>query len=235
MKLGRLHRRSSGFTLLEVLVAVAILGLSLTAIMSAQYSAVVGVSHARNMSAAVGLVRCKMSELEQLLREEGFQENEISDDGPCCEGDSSDVSCEWRIEKPLFPEAELGELNLNTELEGLGNLLPGNDSKTPSPAGTSAVADALSGQGDLAAMAAGGVGGIASMVMSMVYPDLRRLLEASTRRISVTVRWQQGKRSYDFKVVQWVARPQQPPPEVDEEGDVAPTGGAASPAAGSGR
>ena len=130
------RRRSSGFTLLEVLVAVAILGLSLTAIMSAQYSAVVGVSHARNMSAAVGLARCKMSEVEQQLREEGFQELDTSDDGPCCEGDRSDVICEWSVERPVFPEAELGELNLNSELEGLGNLLPGNNSGTPSPAGT---------------------------------------------------------------------------------------------------
>ena len=70
---GRSHRSTArGFTLLEVLVAVAILGLGLTTILSAQFSAVIGTAHARHMSVAVGLARCKMSELEDHLQRDGF-------------------------------------------------------------------------------------------------------------------------------------------------------------------
>ena len=53
-----------GFTLLEVMVAVAILGLGLTAVLSAMFGSVKGVAHARGISVAVGLARCKMSEIE---------------------------------------------------------------------------------------------------------------------------------------------------------------------------
>ena len=94
------------------------------------------------------------------------------------------------------------------------------------------MADALSGQGQLAEMAAGGVGGIASMVMSMVYPDLKRLFEASSRRITVVVSWQQGSRTHDFQLVQWVTTPQQPPPGTGEEGDDAASSGTSTNPAG---
>jgi len=86
------------FTLLEVLVAVAILGLGLTAILSAQFSAVKAVGHARHMNMAVGLLRCKMSELENELRIDGFQELDQEDSGVCCEGDETpNMSCNWSV------------------------------------------------------------------------------------------------------------------------------------------
>ena len=57
-----------GFTLLEVMVAVAILGLGLTAILSAQFSAVSATAHAKILSISTGLARCKMTELEDYVR-----------------------------------------------------------------------------------------------------------------------------------------------------------------------
>ena len=49
--------RARGFTLLEVMVAVAILGLGLTAILSAQTGVFASSAHARNLSVATGLAR----------------------------------------------------------------------------------------------------------------------------------------------------------------------------------
>src|SRR5689334_17693881 len=113
---------SRGFTLLEVMVAVAILGLGLTAILSAQAGAFATSKHARSISVATGLARCKMSEIEEHLQRDGFQELDESDSGPCCEGDESpDVRCSWKIEKPEFPPPKFGELNLDTDV-GSGQL-----------------------------------------------------------------------------------------------------------------
>ena len=55
----------------------------------------------------------------------------------------------------------------------------------------------------------GGIGGIASIVMSMVYPDLKQLFEASARRITVTVEWRRGTQTRTVELVQWVVNPTQ--------------------------
>jgi general secretion pathway protein I len=199
--------RQRGFTLLEVLVAVAILGLGLTAILSAQFSAVAGVSHARYINVAVGLARCKMTEVEEKLRVDGFQELDQQDTGPCCEGDDGNVyTCSWSVEKPVFPPPNFGELNLEAQLDttALGALAETGENGTPPPAAQDV---------DMTSLVAGGVGGVAQMVMSMVYPDLKTLFEASTRRVTVVVGWTEGSRERDLTVVQWVTQPKAPTEE----------------------
>src|SRR5262245_49347574 len=107
-------RKRGGFTLLEVMVAVASLGLGLTAILSAQAGAFASAAHARNISIATGLLRCKMTELEEHVLRQGFQELDEIDSGPCCEVDETpNMKCSWRIEKPTLPEAKFGDLNLD--------------------------------------------------------------------------------------------------------------------------
>jgi len=211
--------RTRGFTLLEVMVAVAILGLGLTAILSAQAGAVSAASHARYMSLSLGLGRCKMSEIEQTVTKDGYQEMDVNDSGPCCEDDETpNISCTWKIEKPQFPEPSLGDLNLDTDvgagpLGALGMLTKGgtDPSALQSGAGVKDVAQTLegAGEGDLAAAASGGMSSIASMVMSMVYPDLKAMFEAATRRVTVTVSWTEGSHTFDVVLVQWLTDPRQ--------------------------
>jgi general secretion pathway protein I len=203
-----LRTGARGFTLLEVMVAVAILGLGLTAILSAQFGAVKGATHARYISQATGLARCKMAEVEEQLAIDGYQELDQTDSGECCvDQQAPEFSCEWSIQKPMFPEPDLGKLDLDSNMEGLGaiaELAQGAQSDKGKSDPTSALGDA-----DLTSLAAGGMGGIASMVMGMVYPDLKNNFEASTRRITVSVLWREGSTQNDLTIVQWVARPQQ--------------------------
>ena len=62
--------------------------------------------------------------------------------------------------------------------------------------------------------------------MTLVYPDLKPMLEASIRKITVTVQWKEGKNDKEFSVTQYVTDPQEgglldtsPEEEVDT-GDV---------------
>jgi general secretion pathway protein I len=200
------------FTLLEVLVSVAILGLSLTAILAAQAGAVSGTGHAKNLGVAVGLARCKMTELEEHLRVDGLPEVSEEGSGACCnDADTPPFACSWVVERPTFPDAEYGKLDLDTKLDStaLGKLAGEGSEQLAQGADLGSLAQNLAGgEGDLAELASGGVQGLASMVMSMVYPDLKTMFEASMRRVTVTLTWTEGSRSYDFQVVQWVAQPQ---------------------------
>src|SRR4051812_6222300 len=103
-------RRPRGFTLLEIMVAVAILGLGLTAILSAQAGAFASAAHARNLSLATGLARCKMGEVEERLAgPTGYPELDEVESGACCDGDTTSnahMHCTWKIEKLELPEAK---------------------------------------------------------------------------------------------------------------------------------
>jgi hypothetical protein len=53
-----------------------------------------------------------------------------------------------------------------------------------------------------------GGGGIASMAMSMVYPQLKGMLEASIRKVTVQVYWKDGATEKDLTVTQYLTNPQ---------------------------
>ena len=107
-------------------------------------------SQARNVSAATGLVRCKMSEVEQTLRQEGFQELDQTESGPCCDGvEDAKFSCAWRVEKLELPEEQLGQLDLDSGLDlgGEGEASGPSASKGRSGPDLAEVGAAASGTG----------------------------------------------------------------------------------------
>ncbi|WP_437689469.1 type IV pilus modification PilV family protein [Sorangium sp. So ce176] len=211
--------RARGFTLLEVMVAVAILGLGLTAILSAQAGAFSAAAHARSISFANGLARCKMTEIEERLTRDGLPALDEIDSGPCCEGDESpNVKCEWRIEKPEMPEPNYGDLDLDTGLEGLG-FKPGEPSGTAPPSGELGdLAQSFAGGGAGGGSAAGGVAGLLQPFIDMLAPTLQPIFEASARRVTVKLTWKQGAREHALELVQWVTIPQMGQPEQGAEG-----------------
>ncbi|MFO0619021.1 MAG: prepilin-type N-terminal cleavage/methylation domain-containing protein [Polyangiaceae bacterium] len=205
-----------GFTLIEVLVAVAILGLGLTAILAAQGGTFTAVGHAKHLSQASGLLRCKMSELEEDLRINGFDIQDVEGSGPCCDGATDlPMRCEWRIERPTFPEPKYGDLNLDTKLdigpgsgngtgpkaglaEALGSLAPGK-AELPQSGNMSDVAGALAENGGNIA------DGATQMMMGIVYPEVQQIFQSGTRRITVTALWDEGKIPFKSELVQWVS------------------------------
>jgi len=202
-----------GFTLLEVLVAIAILGLGMTVILSSQVGLFSGAKTAEHLSVAGNLARCKMSEVELKLITEGYPLTDQNDEGDCCEDqEEKDYQCSWKIERIELPQPK--------DLSDMG------DGGADDPGGLGAFgglaslqaggADALGGDGGigglanlLGASAAGGTQGMAPLLMSMVYPDLKPMLEASIRKVTVTVHWKQGTREKDLDITQYVTNPQQ--------------------------
>jgi general secretion pathway protein I len=206
--------RARGFTLIEVLVAIAILGLGLTAILAAQAGTFASVDHARNISQANGLLRCKMSEVEADLQQNGYVVDDTNDSGPCCDHtDDIRMTCNWRVERATFPEPKLGDLDLDTDLD-----LGSESGSSSSPGNFSTLMNASKGKlelpqggnvGEMADALAQGGGSIADsatgMMMGIVYPDLKQIFENGTRRITVTITWTEGKKEYTSELQQWVS------------------------------
>ncbi len=117
---GRRNRR--GFSLLEVMVAVGLFGAVATVILSAQAGLVAGNRAAANMSQAIEVGRCRMSELEEKELKLGFPEIEEKDTNTVCcdEKEVPGFSCEWQIERVTLPQSTglAGEAGLNSILGG---------------------------------------------------------------------------------------------------------------------
>ena len=95
----------AGFTLIEVMVAVAILALAFTAIFSSEGGAIKVAQRARQIETAVSLVRCKMGEIDEKLLNEGLPAIEAHDTDGCCEdAERPGFECEWHIDRVVLPD-----------------------------------------------------------------------------------------------------------------------------------
>jgi general secretion pathway protein I len=202
----RKRKNQSAFTLLEVLVAIAILGLGLTVILSSQAGLFSSASRGEHLTVASNLLRCKMSEVELEMEQKGFQLTDENDEGPCCDDESEGYSCAWKIERVELPplpadsgteggDAGPGDAPPTGPLDMLANLSQ-NPSGAMGEGGPGGMMEQLSG------------GGMESMVMGFVYPSLKPMLEASIRRVTVKVTWKEGARERELEVTQFLTRPQ---------------------------
>jgi general secretion pathway protein I len=226
-----LRSSSRAFTLLEVMVAVAILGLSLTVILSAQAGLYAGGSYAQHTSIATGLLRCRMSEIEERLMKLGYPEADENDDGACCDDDlRADMRCEWKVERielPSIDPAAMGSASAGgTGGPGspggpLGALMGGQGASSGGPlaalgqlTGSSTSLGLSAADGGVSSLAStlsqgtgGGMSAIAQLAMSFVYPTLKPMLEASIRKVTVKVAWKEGVQSRELSAIQYVTRP----------------------------
>lgn len=207
-----------GFTLLEVMVAMAILAMGLTMILSSQAGLFASAKRVQDETYAASLMRCKMSEVEQDLLEDGFPLIEQSDSGPCCEDFDGNFTCEWIIQTVELPEpapfqesTEFGEDEDESDAMGLGVSplgSPLSDAQAISPMSGDALSG-VDGMGDLAGTLGGSAegGGMIGMALSLVYPTLKPMLEASIRKVKVAVVWREGAKERRFEVIQYVTNP----------------------------
>lgn len=205
------RRRSSashGFTLMEVMVAVGILALGLTAIFSSQGQAIRVGTRAQHMNVAALMARCKMSELEEQVMKEGLPAVDDSGRDGCCEdAELEGFECEWRIDRVVLPDDALTEEGLEGE-GGEGGAGPAGILSDES-AQTGAIDSMLGGGGGL-----GGGDGFAEMAIGIAFPVLKPAIEEQVRRASVVVRWREGTSTREFDVVQYLVAEQ--PPRVEE-------------------
>lgn len=186
-------RTLGGFTLLEVMVAVAILAIALTAIFSSQAGAIRAGARARHMTTASLLARCKMAEIEEHMVRDGFPAVSESGEDECCEGGEHEgFRCEWTVDRVELPDTV--ESGGPGGLSGLGGDHEGD----------------TAGAGDIEAALTGAAGGdaVGEMAMQAAFPVLRPLIEEQVRRATVTVIWGEGEGARSFDVSQYLVADQ---------------------------
>ena len=206
--------RRRGFSLLEVMVALAIFGLMISGILAAQAGLAASNKKAANMGQALNLGRCKMTEVEEKLLRDGYPEiDAINTEIACCDTvDPAPFSCDSKVEKvtmPDLPASTSGDGGTGGLPPGISAMMGGADGGGPNTAAMDFDAG-LQGLGAQVQGQTGGGGseGLLNMVMGLVYPSMKPMMEASIRRITITVHWKEGPNPQEFTIVQYVTNPQ---------------------------
>lgn len=194
------RRKALGFSLLEVMVALAILGVTLTALFAAEVGAFKASHSAHRMTEGTLLARCKMAELEADILESGLQATTVEEEEePCCaDEEHPHFTCDWKVELLEVQNLESDEVG-GADNNPLGSLLGGGDDSSPADprdlAEGATTADFLA---DGPGAASGMLSGLAG---DYLWPLMAPSLAAQVRRVEVTVRWGNDD---SFNVVQYV-------------------------------
>lgn len=176
-------RRQRGFTLLEIMISLAILGGALVTLLSLSSSDVRASHKAKLLTIAVGLARSKMLDMEEELLRTGFQDTAEDFDGDFDAEGQPKFTWKALVEKVALPEA--------------AKLEEGSKESKPAPApGEKENDDQLLG------LAGGSTSGaLGAGMVQMYFPLIRPVLEAAIRKITVEVHWKIGKDEESLKVV----------------------------------
>jgi general secretion pathway protein I len=187
-----------GFTLLEVMISLAILAVALVAISQLNGGAVLMHAYGRKATQATLLLRGKMLDVEEDLQKNGFSDFDDEKHGDFADDNTPGYS--WTAEV-LKPDVQLDPAQL-LSLVGAGGQggQTGQQGKGGSIAGAaSALAGSLLGQpaggaapaggGATAALLAGPMGGLLQTQARTFIEELKK----SVREIRLTVNWQDGK------------------------------------------
>ena len=179
-----MRKRAAGFSLLEVMVSLAILALALVVLVGIATANVRATHHARKLTAATFLARAKMAELEDRILVEGFVDNDEEEEGDFSNEGRADFRFQTLIEKIELP-TDIGQKAQQASQQ------------------TAQQATTAGSTNPLMAMA-GMMGGL----MSTLIEPIRVGLEESVRRVTVRVLWDEpGRRGESFEVITFLTDP----------------------------
>ncbi|ADO70981.1 prepilin-type N-terminal cleavage/methylation domain-containing protein [Stigmatella aurantiaca] len=189
-------KRTRGFTLLETVVALAILALALMAIFDLNSGAVANHVYSKHLTVASLLARSKMTDLEQKLYDDGFSADDDEEAGDFSEEGWPTFKWRAKIIAPktdgVSPDQLIGAIfNLPIgdmgDMGGIASLFGGGAGKEGMPSGQTPAG-----------------GGMAGMAMGMAQPMFTQMIDQLTktvREVHLTVTWKEGTQVESIDVV----------------------------------
>jgi general secretion pathway protein I len=186
-------RHQRGFTLVEVMIALAILFGALVMMLSRVTADTQATNRAKLLTAATSLARGKMLDIEEELTFKGFQDTEES-----MEGDFSDEGFprySWKatiekIELPPLQQLQQGQQAAKNSTNADG---------TPAAGAGGPLSDLMGGGSATQAAGAGALAGSFDIVS--------KILEGAIRKVTLTVTWKAGKRDETLVVTCYFTDP----------------------------
>ena len=174
-----MRKTDSGFTLLEIMVAVAILASTLVVLLSIVTNNVRSTNHAKMTTAATFLARTKMVQIEDEILDSGFTDND-------------------EVKAGTFRDLGYPQFRFDTLIERLE--LPSDMAQKARDQSTTQSQDSK----DPMSMLTGFMGG---MMASFIDP-VRIGLQESVRKVTVRVLWDEhGRRNQSIEVIQYLTDP----------------------------
>jgi prepilin-type N-terminal cleavage/methylation domain-containing protein len=204
-------RARTGFTLLEVMVGLSLLGFGLVVLMKSAAGSIFGARQAQMMGVVTDLSRGKMYDLEETLLKDGFNETGLADATDDCTDwekfeDEGWPSVEWcaKIEQVELPSWDQIQALAQGQGSGSGSAAAMMGSGSDGSAGGGFMDSALGG---MLGMLGGGFGASdiegaegASFIQSQ-YSMVQEVLKVSIRKVSLFTRWEVMGRKREMQTV----------------------------------
>jgi general secretion pathway protein I len=213
--------RLRGFTLVEVMLALAILGLALVILVRSVAGNITAAQDSFYMGIATDLARGKMLDVEENLLQEGFQETEQEEEGDFSDEGWDTIKWKVKVEPVELPSFEV----LMGLAKGQGEEGQGGGSGSGSGSGSGEgegenqmdkfQSSALGGMLGMLGMGGGGGGGstegsgaasqqaTAGFLQSQ-YTLVQQVLKQAIRKITLEVSYDTGVHKESFKTILYV-------------------------------
>lgn len=196
--------RDRGFTLLEVMLALSILAVTLVGLLGRTAGNVRLTQESAMRGTAAALARGQMYEIEDQLLREGFQDLDQNLEGDFNEQGWAQIHWEAAIEKVEIPGFEA----MKAMQGGAGEGEAGAEGQGgQAQAGGGMIGQILS----MGGMGGGGEGGedtsADAALISSQFEMFRQVLEASIRKVTLTLTWKVGNEDQTMVVVCYFTDP----------------------------
>lgn len=188
------RRRQGGFTLLEVMISLAILFAALVVLLGASHQNIRATNRAKALTVSTNLARLKMFDLEEELLFTGFQDMAETLEGDFADEGYPKIAWKAVVEKIELPPAG----NMMAAAQG-GEGGEGGEGAGAGGGAPEAISSML-GLSDPTAAAG------ASMILSQ-FDMIAGVLEDAIRKVTLTVTWKVGRDEETMTVVCYFTDP----------------------------
>lgn len=206
-----MRRRTAGFTLLEVMLGLALLGMALTVLIKSASGSMFGVRDAHMTGIATDLARAKMYDIEEKLLKDGFTDTDQGEEGETFEEEGfPKIRYSYKVEEVELPSyQDLMALAQGRAAAGSGGSASGSGSAgdeegsaftqsfTDSALGGMLMGGMLGGGGDVGDAEAGAL-------IQGQYKLFQDILKVSIRKITLVVEYEVSGREKKLTTVMFM-------------------------------